>query len=151
YIIQWYDYLNERLDEDGTWYGDDRLMAIQLLGTSACLDELYHSEEAYNLWVDCLAAQPAPHPDNVELILRPRHVPLRLRDNGAVLWPRDPEACRARLRGHAAEKLAELRSLEARLRVEQENPERAAAVELALAKADKDDQALVREIRSHER
>jgi hypothetical protein len=151
YLIQWHEHLKDRLIHEGTWLGNDRLMAIQLLGQSAALERLNVCEDAYNLWVDCLAAQDNPRRGDIEMILRPEFIPLKYRANDAVLWPRDREASQARLHALTDRKLNELYALEARLRAEQEAPARAAAVDLALAKSDKDDQALLREQRSHER
>ena len=44
-IAQW-EKLEKMLAEDGTWYGADRIEAIQLQGLSACVDHLYALEES---------------------------------------------------------------------------------------------------------
>ena len=56
---------------DGTWYGRDRVGAIQLQGVSARLDQLFLSEAAFMTWLDCLVAQPNPKQKDIDKILDP--------------------------------------------------------------------------------
>ena len=94
WAIDHWEKLNKKLTDDGTWYGIDRVYAIQLQGLSACLDELFSSEEAYMTWLDCLVAQPKPKQEDIDLILDRRHVPKSIQDRDRKLWPGDPVASR---------------------------------------------------------
>ena len=69
-IAKW-EHLKKMLAADGTWYGADRLAAIQLQGVSACLSELYLSEPAFRTWLDCLVAKPNPKQKDIDKILDP--------------------------------------------------------------------------------
>src|SRR5262249_38273347 len=48
------------LDEEGTWYGNDRDEAITYQGARAGAGHLHESEGAYLTWLYCLMAQPDP-------------------------------------------------------------------------------------------
>jgi hypothetical protein len=85
------------------------------------------------------------------MICAPDVVPKSIQDRELPLWPCDPEASRAQLRAIVDRELPPLVALEAELRTRYEEPARAEAVQRALAHADKDEQQLVRELRSHER
>jgi hypothetical protein len=80
-----------------------------------------------------------------------RVMPKRLQDMDHPVWPRDCEESRAKLEQLVADALARLRPLEVELRTGYDEPARAEAVELALARVDKDEQQLLRDLRSHER
>jgi hypothetical protein len=151
YMIGRWEHLARRLDEDHTWYGTDRLEAIQLLGHSAHVGDLYFSEEAYWIWVWALAAQPNPKEKDIEIIQNTFNIPKRIQDRDIEVWRPDADESRAHLHAIVARTLPQLRELEAQLRTDYEEPARAAAVDRALAQADKDDQSVLRELRSHER
>jgi hypothetical protein len=150
YMIGRWEHLARRLEEDRTWYGTDRLEAIQLLGHSAHVGDLYFSEEAYWIWVWALAAQSNPKEKDIEIIQNKFNIPKRIQDRDIEVWRPDPDESRAHLHAIVARTLPALRELEAQLRTDYEEPARAAAVDRALAQADKDDQAVLRELRSHE-
>jgi len=151
YLIARWERLGRRLEEDGTWYGKDRLEAIGLRGYSPKLSQLYFYEEAYWIWVKSLAAEPDPKPRDIDIILESFQIPKRLYDKGVQVWPLDPDESRAFLQSLVEEQLAYLRPLEEELRVTYEEPARAAAVERALARKDADDDSVLRALRGHER
>ena len=136
--------------EDGTWYGKDKISAIHLLGKSAAVDELSHSETAYTLWLDCLVAQPNPKQADINLILDPKHMPRRIRDRDVTLWPGNPAESKARLQAIVDKELPRLQDLEAILRVQYEDPARAEAKELATTEFCKGEQTLLRNERMYE-
>jgi len=150
WAIALWEELQKKLTADGTWYGADRLSAIQLQGVSANIDQLYFSEEAFMTWLDCLVAQPNPKQKDIDIILEPRCVPKALQDRDVELWPGDPAASRARLQAIVDRELPRLRALEKTLRVQYEEPERAAAEDLALAQVTKEEMSLLRAERIHE-
>ena len=151
FLIDRWERLGRHLEQDGTLLGVDRIEAIQLQGLSAMVEDLYISEQAWWTWVWCLAAQLDPKQRDIDLILDRRVMPKRVQDMDKPVWRPDPEECRAKLRALIAETLLALRPLADRLRTEYELPERAEAVQRALARADKDEQQLVRDLRGHER
>jgi hypothetical protein len=151
YMIGRWEHLARRLEEDRTWYGTDRLEAIQLLGHSAHVGDLYFSEEAYWIWVWALAAQPNPKEKDIEIIQNKANIPKRIQDRDIEVWRPDPDESRAQLHAIVARTLPALQELEAQLRTDYEEPARAAAVDRALAQADRDDQAVLRDLRGHER
>jgi hypothetical protein len=150
WAIAYFERLAALLVSEGTWYGDCRNGAIQLQGFSACINELYLSEEAYTTWIDCLAAQPNPKPDDIEVILERKYVPKSLLDRDVPLWPRDPVESRARLQALVDRELPRLRALEETLRTQYEEPARAEAHLTALAQAAKEELPLLRAQRIHE-
>jgi hypothetical protein len=151
FLIERWEWLGRRLEQDGSLYGADRIECIQLQGLSAMVDDLYIWEQAYWTWVWALAAQPDPKERDIALVLDRRNMPKRLQDMEHPVWPRDREESRANLHKLVAEALPPLRALEVQLRTEYDEPARAEAVERALARVDKDEQQLLRELRSHER
>ena len=134
WAIDHWEKLKKKLTDDGTWYGIDRVYAIQLQGVSACPDELFSSEEAYTTWLDCLVAQPKPKQEDIDLILDRRRVPKSMQDRDLKLWPGNPAESRARLQAIVDRELPRLKALEETLRVQYEEPARAAAKDLALAR-----------------
>ena len=98
-------------------------------GSRRCLDELCYDEQAYQTWLDCLVAQPNPKQRDIDLILDWRHVPKSMQDRDLKLWPGDPAASRARLQAIVDRELPRLKALEETLRVQYEEPARAAAEE----------------------
>jgi hypothetical protein len=151
FLIGRWEWLGRQLEQDGSLYGCDRIEAIQLQGLSAMVDDLYICEQAYWTWVWALAAQPNPKERDIALVLDRRNMPKRLQDMDNPVWPRDREESRAKLQQLVADALARLRPLEGELRTQYDDPARAEAVERALARADKDEQQLLRDLRSHER
>jgi hypothetical protein len=152
YLIESWERLGRQLEQDGTWYGNDRIEAIHLQGIwVVTVEDLYLSEPAYWTWVWCLAAQPNPKERDIEFVLDRRIMPKRIRDMDNPVWPADPEESRARLCALVASTLPPLRELEVQLRTQYDEPARAEAVERALARVDKDEQQLLRELRNHER
>jgi hypothetical protein len=151
YLIRRWTDISNNLSHDETVYGADRVALIQMQGHSAIIDHLYFSEVAWETFRDCLAAQPNPNPRDIEMICAADVVPKSIRDRDLPLWPVDPEAARARLSAIVDRELPPLLALEAELRTRYEEPARAAAVDLALARVDRDEQQLLRELRSHER
>ena len=119
--------LQKLLNEEGTWYSDDLIGSIQIQGLSACLDDLYYSEQAFLTTIDCLAAQPAPKKKDIDQILDPAIIPKGLQDRDVPLWPRDPVECRARLQAMLDREMPRIRLREATLRVQYEDPSRAEA------------------------
>ena len=148
-INEW-EKLAKQLAEDGTWYGQSRLAAIQLQGVSACLPELYLSEEAYGTWRDCLVAQPNPKQKDIDRILDPQHVPKALQERDVTLWPGNAAQSRARLQALVDRELPRLRALEETLRVQYEEPARAEAKDMALANVTRDEMVLIRAERIYE-
>jgi hypothetical protein len=148
-IGMWED-LETKLNADGTWYGFDRLSAIQLQGLSACLDQLYHSEKSFRTWLDCLVAQPNPKQKDINRILDPHNVPKAIQDRDLKLWPGNPAESRARLHEIVNRELPRLRALEKTLRVQYEDPARAEAEDQALADVAKEEMALLRAEKMHE-
>jgi hypothetical protein len=151
YLISRWERLARLLFEEGTWYGMDRNEAIQLQGYSPAVETIYFAQPAWETWRDCLAAQPNPKAPDIELICAPDVVPKAIQDRDLVIWRPDPDACRGRLRALVESALPELRELEARLRVEEEEPEKAAARDTAVAHVDKKHPKLLEALRSHER
>ena len=150
WAIDYWTKLAQQLKDDGTWYGEFRVGAIQLQGESACLDQLFLSETAYLTWLDCLACQPNPKQRDIDLILDRRHVPKAIQDRDIVLWPRDPPACRTRLQAIVDRELPRLRALEAILRVQYEEPAKAEARVMALASVTREEMQLLRAEQIHE-
>ena len=95
WALAYLERLQRRLIDDGAWYGRDRLGAVQIQGFSACLSELYYSEDAYLTWIDSLATQPNPKQADIDRILDPKHVPKSFQERDVKLWPRDPAESRA--------------------------------------------------------
>jgi hypothetical protein len=153
WLIACWERLERSLAADGTWYGIDRLEAIQFQGHSSLVDDLYICPEAYWTWVHCLAAQPAPKQPDIDLILDRRIMPKALQDRDVQVWRPDPAESRAALAAIVARELPALRAHEEFLRVRYEEPARAEVKEQALARlaACKEEQALLRAQRGHER
>ena len=150
WAIAFWEKLQKGLAEDGTWYGADRIGAIQLQGVSACMSELYLSEAAFMTWLDCLVAQPNPKQKDIDKILDPKCVPKALQDRDVELWPGNPAESRARLQALVDRELPRLRALEETLRVQYETPSRAEAEDDALASNVADDMPLHRAERMYE-
>ena len=150
WALAYLERLQKRLIDDGTWYGRDRLGAVQIQGFSACLSELYYSEDAYLTWIDSLATQPNPKQADIDRILDPKHVPKSFQERDVKLWPRDPAESRARLQAMLDRELPRVRALEQTLRVQYEEPSRAAAEAMALADVTRQDMQLLRAQRIHE-
>jgi hypothetical protein len=150
YMIVCWERLERLLAEEGTWFGYDRALAIQLQGLYPQVKFLNRSEIAYQTWVDCLSAQANPRPEDIELICTPDYVPLGILERGRPLWQPDPEASRARLRALVQRELAALRPLEETMRNAYDEPARAAAKDVALARFPRDEAELLGAIRSHE-
>jgi hypothetical protein len=102
-------------------------------------------------WVHCLAAQHETKQRDIDLILDRRVMPKMFQDRGDVIWPRDKAKSRAYLEALVARELPAIEALEAKLRVEYEEPARAAARELEEIENRKLEAQLVRDLRSHER
>jgi hypothetical protein len=152
WLIARWDHLEQALAAGGTWYGGDRIEAIQLQGLSAMVEDLYISESAHMTWVHCLAAQPNPKERDIALVLDRRVMPKAIQDRDVAVWPGDPAASRAALAAIVARELPPLRARAELLRVKYEEPARAEAREQALARlaVRKDEVALLRAQRSHE-
>jgi hypothetical protein len=150
WAIDYWTKLDRQLKDNGTWLGEFRMGAIQLQGHSAYLDELFVSEDAYLTWLDCLGANPNPKQRDIDLILDWRHIPKTIQDRDIVLWPRDREACRARLRAIVDRELPRLKALEETLRVQYELPAKAEARVMALASVTREDMQLLRAEQIHE-
>jgi hypothetical protein len=139
------------LAADVSWYGSNRHSAIGLQGHSSTVEDLYFSEDAYMTWVHCLAAQHETKPRDIDLILDRRVMPKMFQDRGDVIWPRDKAESRAYLEAIVARELPAIEALEAKLRVEYEEPARAAAQELVEIENSRHEARLLRDLRSHER
>jgi hypothetical protein len=152
WLIARWEHLEQALSAGGTWYGCDRIEAIQLQGLSAMVDDLYISESAYMTWLHCLVAQPNPKERDIALVLDRRVMPKALQDRDVEVWPGDRAVSRAALEAIVARELPALRAREELLRVRYEEPARAAAKEKALARlaCDKEQVALLRAQRGHE-
>jgi hypothetical protein len=152
WLIARWEYLEQKLAADGTWYGCDRIEAIQLQGLSAMVEDLYISEQAYMTWLNCLAAQPNSTERDIQLVLDRRVMPKSIQDRDGEVWRPDPAMSRAALAAIVARELAMLRLRAPILRVRYEEPARAAARELALARLAhrQDEVALLRAQRGHE-
>jgi hypothetical protein len=150
WAIEIWEGLQKKLVEDGTWYGADKIYAIQLMGHSAHIDELYFSEEAYTTWVDCLVTQPHAKQYDIDRILDPPRMPKTFWDRDRKLWPGDPEESRARLHAIVDRELPRLRALEETLRAQYEEPARAQIKEMALAELAREELPLLRAERMHE-
>jgi hypothetical protein len=150
WAVAFLERLQKLLNEEGTWYSDDVIGSIQIQGLSACLDDLYYSEQAFLTTIDCLAAQPAPKKKDIDRLLDPAIIPKGLQDRDVPLWPRDPVECRARLQAMLDRETPRIRLREATLRVQYEDPSRAEARTMALAEVTKDEMQLLRAQRMHE-
>jgi hypothetical protein len=150
WAIAFWEKLQTKLTDDGTWYGADRIGAIQLQGVSAAIDELFLSEQAFMTTLDCLVAQPNPKQKDIDRLLDPRCVPKSIQDRDVKLWPGNPAESRARLQALVDSELPRLRALEETLRVQYDDPARAAAEDLALAQVTKAEMSLLRAERMHE-
>jgi hypothetical protein len=152
WLIARWEHLEQALASGGTWYGCDRIEAIQLQGLSAMVDDLYISEAAYLTWLHCLAAQPNPKDRDIALVLDRRVMPKAFQDRDVEVWPGDAATSRAALAAIVARELPALRAREAMLRVKYEEPAGAEVKEQALARLArrKDEVALLRAQRSHE-
>jgi hypothetical protein len=135
----------------GTWFQHDRMTAIMLQGCSALFDDLYISETAFLTWFHSLGSQPRIQERDVELVQDRRLVPKPIQDRGEPVWPPDPAASRAYLAAIVARELPPVVALEEKLRVEYEEPARAAARELDQIENSKHEARLLRDLRSHER
>jgi hypothetical protein len=151
YQVERWEFLKQRLVETGSWCGRDKHESINLRGLSSYVDDLYLNEAAYLHWVDTMAAQENPKQADIDIILRKEVMPKRLQDMDIKVWRPDPEEARARLHAIVDEELPKDRELAERLRVEDEEPARAAAVDRALARVDPEEIQLVRALRSHEK
>jgi hypothetical protein len=85
------------------------------------------------------------------LILDPRVMPKPFQDRDVAVWPTDPAVSGAYLAAIVARELPAIVALEAKLRVELEEPARAAAQELDQIENSKHEARLLRDLRSHER
>jgi hypothetical protein len=150
YMIVCWERLERLLAEEHTWFGYDKALAIQLQGLYPQVKFLNRSEIAYQTWIDCLSAQEHPRPEDIELICTPEYVPLGILERGRPLWQPDSEASRGRLRALVQRELAVLRPLEQTMRVDFEEPARAAAKDVAQARFPGDEAELLATIRSHE-
>jgi hypothetical protein len=139
------------LAADGTWYQAHCNMAIILQGHSACVEDIYKSETAFWTWLHCLGSRPNPKWGDVELLLDPTVMPKTIQDRGVPVWPTDPAASRAYLEALVARELPEIEALEEELRVNYEEPARAAARDLDQIENSQHEARLLRDLRSHER
>jgi hypothetical protein len=152
HLISRWERLKQLLFRDGTWFGLDRVEVIRLQGHFGKVEEeLWGSEVAWQTWMDCLVCQPDPRKRDIERICASDVVPQAMQERGGALWPGDPETSRARLRAIVERELAPLYPEEARLRVVDDDPARAAAADEALMKSQKTDRELLAALRSHER
>jgi hypothetical protein len=151
HLIKRWTEISINLSNEGTAYAFDRVDLITLQGLSAVIEDLYFSEAAWETFRDCLVTQPNPAPRDIEMICAPDVVPRSIQERGVPLWRPDPEAARARLRAIVDRELPPLVALEARFRVEVEEPSRAAARDQALAKFERDNRHLLDSLRRQER
>ena len=126
--------LATELATHGTLHEESSNGLLQALGYAACGDQPFTSVEAYAIVMDCLGATPNPRPSDVDRMLDPAYAPKGFLERGAVQWPRDPAECRARLQGILDREMHELRIREETFRLAYEQPERAEAPVMALAK-----------------
>jgi hypothetical protein len=150
WAIAYWIKLAQELQDLGAWFGESRIAAIQLKGESACVHELFYSEEAYFIWRDCIACQPNPKQEDIDKVLDRENIPKALRERDVQVWPCDAGECRARLQALVDGELARLRVLEATLRVQFEEPSKAEAKLMALASISKEEAALLRTQRAHD-
>jgi hypothetical protein len=150
YLITRWERLERLLAAERTWLGAARIEAIRLQGYSADLNQLWYSEEAYQTWLDCLAAQMHPKQADIDLICAADVVPKEVQDRGGPLWAPDREASQARLKALVERELPALRALEETLRIAYEEPARAAARDMAQARFPRDEADLLNALRSHE-
>ncbi len=150
-LIRRWERLAKLLSDEGTWYGTDRLEVIRLKGHSPRVLDLYLQEDAYWIWVHCLAAQPNPKQRDIDLILQQDIMPKRLQDKDVQVWRPDPEQSRTYLRDLVTRELTRLKSAEGAFRLTYEEPAKAASRALALAHLTPDEVQLLREIRHQDR
>ncbi len=150
-LIRRWERLAKLLSDEGTWYGSDRLEVIRLKGHSPRVLDLYLQEDAYWIWVHCLAAQANPGQRDIDLILREDVMPKRLQDKNVQVWRPDPDQSRQYLLDLVTGELTRLKSAEAAFRLSYEEPARAASRTLALAHLTPDEVQLLREIRNQDR
>jgi hypothetical protein len=151
HLISRWEELTKCLSDEGTWYGAHRCEAILMQGYSACIDELFYSEAAWQTWMDCLVCQPLIRQSDINTLCDQAIVPKAILDRQVPLWQPDPAASRARLWALVDRELPALRALEAELRTRYEEPSRAAAREQALARFERENRHLVLALRSQER
>jgi hypothetical protein len=150
WAIATWERLAQELRDEGTWYGGSRLDAVQIQGKSACIEHLHYSLEAFTTWADSVACQANPKQKDINVILDRKNIPKALQEKDVQVWPRDPAACRARLQALVDRELPRLRAIEATLRTQYEEPERAEAEEMALASLTSEEASLLRAERAHE-
>jgi hypothetical protein len=150
WAIDYWQQLALELQKHGTWYGAYRIGAIQLQGKSACVPDLYYSEEAFSTWSDALACQTNPKQKDIDVILDRRNIPKALQDRDVRVWPRDQTEARARMQALVDRELPRLRALEETLRVQYDEPARAEAQVMALASVTQEEMNLLRAQRLHE-
>ena len=151
HILSRWERLEQAFLQDQTWYGNMVLEAIQMQGVSARMDELYFSEEAWLTWAYCHVAQANPDLREGELLWSPEVMPISIQENPPQPWPLTREYCQEQLRKLLASEIPPLRALEQKLRLEVEEPARAAAAELALAAISVQESRLVQQLQGDER
>jgi hypothetical protein len=143
--------LQSFLDQDGTLYGNQRRMAIHLLGFSAEPEDVYLHDEAYLVWRYCFEAQPTRSERDGWLLDHVDVIPKRFRENPSPSWPPTAEFSRAQLQALIDRELPPLLALADELHVTDEQPSDAAARDKVLARVSQAETQLLREIQGHER
>jgi hypothetical protein len=143
--------LQSFLDQDGTLYGNQRRMAIHLLGFSAEPYDVYHCDDAYIIWRYCFEAQKAQDPRDEAILNHVDVIPKRFREQPPQPWPPTPEFSRAQLQALIDRELTALLALADELQVTEEQPSRAAARDQVLASDTRKETQLLREQQGHER
>ena len=133
-IAKW-EQLQKMLAADGTWYGADRLAAIQLQGVSACLGELYFPKRPSGPGSTAWWRSPTPNKKiSIRSLIR-RACPSCFGIAMSAALAGKPGREPARLQALVDRELPRLRALEETLRVQYEEPARAAAQDMALAQS----------------
>jgi len=150
YLVSRWEYLENRLDRDQTWFGADSYTALQLQGYSPVPDAHVVCEESYLFAMYCVMAQPNPSQIEIDVLHMKEVQNVTIRDNLPTPWPPEKEFSRAQLRAVLDRELPALRERAEWLRVTVEEPGRAAVREAAMAQIVKEETQLLREQRRHE-
>jgi hypothetical protein len=143
--------LQSFLDQDGTLFGNQRRMAIHLLGYSAEPYDVYHCDDAYIVWRYCFEAQKTQDPRDDGILNHLDVIPKRFREQPPLPWPPPAEYSRAQLQALIERELTPLLALAEELQVTEAQPSRAAARDQVLAHDTRQEIELLREQHAHER
>jgi hypothetical protein len=127
YQIRRWERLGAILEAHGTLHGQDRDELTMLLGAKAGRENLAASETAFVAWLYCLVGDDDAKNVDLGVLGTAQYQPQAFHDHDCRLWIPFPRHCRILLAELVARELARLRPREEWLRVNIEEPARAAA------------------------